>query len=142
MNIEITNFEENDREQLRQIYMEVRQTNFNWLEKESFNSSSFDKDTEGEFILVAKSNSKIVGFASIWLKDNFLHHLYIQNHFQRKGIGTKLLDRAIEFSNSEITLKCLKKNKIAVKFYLKNGWKPLSEGTSDEGAYVLFKYPV
>lgn len=81
LKIEIAHFEENDREQLKLIYLEVRQTNFTWLSQESFRLSSFDKDTEGEIILVAKVDNKIVGFASLWRQDNFLHHLYVSNSF-------------------------------------------------------------
>ncbi|OBX26072.1 hypothetical protein A9996_07070 [Gelidibacter algens] len=140
MKIEITHFEENDREQLKLMYLEVRQTNFTWLSKESFNLSSFDKDTDGEFILVAKVKNEIVGFVSVWLNDNFLHNLYISNDFQRKGIGRILLNSAIELVNSDLTLKCLKKNVLGVRFYLKQEWEPVSEGVSNEGEYIVFKY--
>lgn len=140
MKIDITKFQESDREQLRQLYKEVRLTNFTWLEPEFIESSSFDKDTEGEFILIAKIDNEIVGFTSIWLDDNFLHHLYIKNHFQRRGIGTMLLNLTTKKIDSNITLKCLKKNEMAINFYLKNGWKLKSKGTSTEGKYILFEY--
>ncbi len=141
LKIEITDFEEKDREQLKRIYLEVRQANFTWLLQESFNLSDFDKDTEGESILVARVENEIAGFASVWLNDNFLHHLYVTNHYQRKGIGMLLLNKVMEITNSDITLKCLKKNNPAIKFYLKQGCQSVSEGVSNEGAYVLFKYP-
>nr|WP_281502541.1 GNAT family N-acetyltransferase [Arenibacter sp. F20364] len=140
MEIEITGFNENHRERLAQIYLEVRQTNFSWLDPESLIPSSFDQDTEGEFILVAKVDYKIVGFVSVWSKDNFIHHLYISNHFQNKGIGSRLLNSVINRANSDLTLKCLIKNRSALNFYLKQGWKPVSEGLSNEGEYILFKY--
>lgn len=139
MNIEIKQFVEKDREQLRQLYLDVRQSTFTWMSRDSFNLASFDEDTAGEFILVAKMGHQIVGFASVWLQDNFLHHLYIVHPFQGKGIGTRLLNRVIELSNSDVTLKCLKKNERAVKFYLEKGWKARSEGNSNEGAFILFQ---
>jgi GNAT superfamily N-acetyltransferase len=142
LKIEITHFKENDRERLKLIYFEVRQTNFTWLSQESFNISSFDSDTEGESILVAKVDNEIVGFTSVWLPENFLHHLYVSNPFQGKGIGTLLLNSVIEMASSDITLKCLKKNKLGIKFYLKQGWESVSEGESNEGRYVLFRYQV
>ncbi|MCM4153924.1 N-acetyltransferase [Arenibacter sp. N53] len=140
MEIEIKDFEESDREKLRQIYLEVRQTNFNWLDQESFRLSSFDKDTEGEYILVAKVDNEIVGFTSLWLKDNFIHHLYISKPFQRKGIGTELLNRVIEKLGSNVSLKCLIKNELGINFYLKHGWQPIGKGRSIEGEYISFKY--
>ncbi|WP_372753820.1 GNAT family N-acetyltransferase, partial [Mariniflexile sp.] len=77
---------------------------------------------------------------SIWVKDNFLHHLYISNEFQSKGIGTQLLNSVIERANADMTLKCLKKNKLGIKFYQKHGWTSVSQGESNEGNYILFKY--
>ncbi|AYN66374.1 N-acetyltransferase [Euzebyella marina] len=140
MKIEITDFSEEDREPLRHIYYEVRKTNFTWLPEEFLKLSSFDKDTEGESILVAKVNNEIVGFASIWSQDNFLHHLYVSNKFQGLGIGTRLLNHIIENSSADLTLKCLKNNHGALNFYLKNGWESISEGQSEEGDFILFKY--
>ena len=142
MEIEIIDFNESHRERLGQIYLEVRQTNFNWLDPESLTTSSFDKDTEGEFILVAQVDNEIAGFVSVWSADNFVHHLYVSNHGQNKGIGSRLLNSLIEKATSDLTLKCLVKNKLAINFYLKKGWKPVSEGPSDEGDYILFKYRV
>jgi|TARA_R110001583_G_scaffold1867_11_gene14273 GNAT superfamily N-acetyltransferase len=142
MKVEISDFEENDRTRLQQIYFEVRNSTFAWLPKDSVDKSSFNQDTEGEYILVAKVGAEIVGFASIWLQDSFLHHLYISKHYQRKGIGTLLLNKIIEKANSDLSLKCLKQNKSGVHFYLKSGWVAVSEGTSNEGEYILFKYPI
>lgn len=139
MKITISNFKENDKEALSQIYFNVRHANFIWLEH---GLSSFNQDTAGEFILVARVDDEIVGFASVWLMDNFLHHLYIANHFQRKGIGTMLLNRIIKNSDSDVTLKCLKRNSLGIKFYRKRGWESISEGTSNEGEYILFKYRI
>lgn len=63
-----------------------------------------------------------------------------QIHFQGRGVGTLLLNSVVESVNSDITLKCLKNNKLGIKFYLKKGWESVSEGESDEGGYILFKY--
>lgn len=137
MNIHITAFEENDREELRRIYKEVRASTFTWLNQQVIDLASFDQDTAGEFIWVAKINAEIVGFISVWLEDSFIHHLYIKDSFQHKGIGTKLLNHIRETIKAEMTLKCLEKNKAALNFYLKNGWKPRAKGISDEGTFLL-----
>lgn len=142
MKVGITDFEENDRVRLQQIYFEVRNSNFTWLPKESFHKSSFNQDTEGEYILVAKVGKEIVGFVSVWSQDNFLHHLYISNNFQRKGIGTLLLNKIIEKASSDLSLKCLKQNKLGIHFYLKSGWEAISKGISKDGEYILFKYHI
>ena len=142
MKVEISDFEENDRALLQQIYFEVRNSTFTWLPKDSVDKSSFNQDIEGEYILVAKVGAEIVGFASIWLQDSFLHHLHISKHYQRKGIGTLLLNKIIEKANSDLSLKCLKQNKSGVHFYLKSGWEAISKGISKDGEYILFKYHI
>ena len=140
MNVTITEFNEGDREALRKIYLEVRQRNFVWLNGTSFKLSSFDADTSGEYIMVARVHDKIAGFVSVWREDNFIHHLYVDNKYQNKGIGTQLLDKVNPTLQRPITLKCIKSNTQAIRFYLRNGWQPKSEAISEDGAYVLFEY--
>lgn len=135
----IKEFEEQNREALRKLYLEVRKTNFVWLSKEARATASFDADTEGELLLVAWLKGRIVGFISIWLPDNFIHHLYVDNAYQRKGIGKQLLDKTIPIIGLPATLKCMKANPAALRFYTRNGWTAREEGITDEGAFVLFQ---
>ncbi len=102
--------------------------------------ASFDDDTAGEEILVASINNQPVGFISIWLPDSFLHHLYILPSHQRQGIGKALIQKAQEMVEEPLTLKCLDLNEGAMNFYLNNGWKKVSQGTSNEGKYTLLKF--
>ena len=140
MNVTITEFEEGDREVLRKIYLQVRQTSFFSMNDASFKPSSFDTDTSGEYIMVARVHDKIAGFVSVWREDNFIHHLYVDNKYQNKGIGTQLLDKVNPTLQRPITLKCIKSNTRAIRFYLRNGWHPKSEAMSEDGAYILFEY--
>ncbi len=117
----------------------MRKTNFVWLGKEARVTASFDADIEGELLLVAWLNERIVGFISIWLPDNFIHHLYVDNAYQRKGIGKQLLDKTISIIGLPATLKCMKDNPGALRFYTRNGWTAKEEGITDEGAFVLFQ---
>jgi ribosomal protein S18 acetylase RimI-like enzyme len=139
LQVQITKFVEADRRELTAIYQTVRQDTFTWVDKNLFELSSFDKDTQGELIWVAKIGSEIVGFISVWNEDNFIHHLYIKRHYQRCGIGTMLLKKVTDENDTAATLKCLKDNKAGVDFYLKNGWEVKSEGLSDEGPYLLLE---
>jgi ribosomal protein S18 acetylase RimI-like enzyme len=140
MNLSIATIKESDLEDLRNLYLRVRQRNFVWLNEAALNSSSFDKDTEGEHILVAKIEDEIVGFVSGWLPDNFVHHLFIENKYQNKGIGKQLLTSMIAGLNSPVRLKCIKSNSSAIRFYLRNGWLFKSEGVSEEGEFILLEY--
>ena len=132
---------ETDYPALRVIYLLSRKETFNWVDPLSFYPDDFDKHTEGEKILVAESQNKIAGFVSVWMPDNFIHHLYLHPEYTNRGIGKMLLAAAIEIANKPLTLKCLINNRYALKFYKKQGWRHLSDGISEDGAYYLLIYP-
>ena len=123
---------------LQRIFLEVRQKTFYWLDTQNYNLTDFDHETQGEFVLVAVFNDKVVGFISLWLSGNFIHHFYIDDEFQQHKIGTKLLEEAIQIMKTPITLKCLEKNIRAIEFYKKRGFVATDKGISDHGEYISF----
>ena len=139
MEFEISEFKEEDRAELRLLYSEVRKETFGWIGTQNLDKDTFDADTKGEEIIVAKTEGKIAGFISIWLPDNFIHHLYIRKEYRRKGLGEKLIHEVKSKLRKPLTLKCLVDNVIAVKFYQKNGWEAKSTGISDHGVFILFE---
>ncbi|NIJ54882.1 GNAT family N-acetyltransferase [Dyadobacter arcticus] len=137
--IEIWPIKEPDKPILRQLYEEIRAQTFTWLTKEQLETGTFDEDTAGEKILVARFEGNIVGFISVWEADRFIHHLYVRKPYQGQGIGQLLVLAAQSDIRGIITLKCLVRNRQAVKFYIKNGWKERSRGVSEQGGYILFE---
>jgi ribosomal protein S18 acetylase RimI-like enzyme len=125
---------------LQRIFLEVRQKTFYWLDTQDYNLTDFDHETEAEFVLVAVYNNKVVGFISLWLPGNFIHHFYIDEYYQQHQIGTKLLDEVILIMNSPITLKCLEKNTKAIEFYKKRGFVATDKGVSEHGEYISFAH--
>jgi len=123
---------------LQRIFLEVRQKTFYWLNTQNYNLTDFDYETETEFVLVALFDGKVVGFISIWLPGNFIHHFYIDSEYQQHKIGSKLLEEGIQIMATPITLKCLEKNKGAIEFYKKSGFVTTEKGVSDHGDYILF----
>ncbi|WP_439555993.1 GNAT family N-acetyltransferase [Dyadobacter sp.] len=138
--VTFTRFKETDRAELAALYEQVMRETFYWFDEARLNEVSFDDDTESEFIVVARVGEKLAGFASVWLPDNFIHHLYIDSAFQGMGIGKALLGNVVKRLQGNATLKCLVLNSRAVQFYKKNGWKQISMGDSDDGEYILFAY--
>ena len=124
---------------LRELYLKVRQTTFTWADPRKFNILDFDRDTEGETILAAIRNKAIIGFISIWLVDNFIHHLYIDEKYQKIGVGTALLKAALNRTKFPVRLKCLEKNTGAIAFYKKNGFCEKGGGVTEEGPFILFE---
>lgn len=137
MNIFVREFEEADREALRLLYVASRNATFTWNTIESHQAIDFDAHTEGEKILVALVNGEIVGFASIWEPESFLHNLFVHPSSTRKGVGQALLASCAKYFTKTPTLKCLKANVNATQFYTSQGWSTLREETGPTGPYFL-----
>lgn len=137
--VKITAIKKNDYKTLRTLFLTERRRSFSWLDPSQFQLNDFDRDTKGELIFVAHDNGIPIGFISIWMKDLFIHHLYIDQQHQGKNIGTELLKTAITQTHLPITLKCLEKNIKAINFYLKKGFVAKERGQSEHGDYILFE---
>lgn len=124
---------------LRTIFLKERQRIFTEQDTSEFKLEDFDKQTQGEYILSALIDDIPVGFISIWMPNNFIHHLYVDNAYQGKNIGTQLLKAAIQKTAFPITLKCLVSNTKAIDFYLRKGFVEKSRGQSGNGTYILFE---
>ncbi|BDR18021.1 GNAT family N-acetyltransferase [Vibrio sp. STUT-A16] len=124
---------------VKKLYLESRLATFTWLDTVEFDLSDFERDTEGESIWVAIESNKVIGFVSIWVPENFIHHLFVSPRNLRGGVGLKLLDLAKQ-RYRRLSLKCLSQNDNAIEFYLSQGFT-IAE-TLDNGAesYHLMKW--
>lgn len=135
--IEIRKQQSSDIDSLRKIFYDIRNDEFEWVEKNSISLVDYDKSTLDEYVLVATVSEKVVGFISIWEPDNFIHNLFVSKEFRKHGIGDKLITEAINIFAKPMTLKCVKNNYNAVKFYLSHGWVIKSEEFGAEGPYYV-----
>ncbi|MBO9583818.1 MAG: GNAT family N-acetyltransferase [Flavobacterium sp.] len=135
----ITEFRNIDLQALRKLFLTERQRTFTDQDTSEFKLEDFDKQTQGEYILTALIDDIPVGFISIWMSNNFIHHLYVASPYQGKNIGTELLKAAIQKTTFPITLKCLVSNTKAIAFYIKKGFVEKSRGHSGNGTYILFE---
>lgn len=135
MNIRVANKE--DYPDLRMIYLESRNKNFHWATSEEMTLEDFDKHTEEEYIILAEEDHHILGFASLYLPDNFIHNLFVHPEFMGKGVGGILLKASIEKMNKPLRLKCVSENHQAMKFYERNGWKKEVEEGEKEKYWVM-----
>jgi len=78
-----------------------------------------------------------MGFVSIYLPENFIHHLFIAPQYQNLGVGTALLKHAEDIITATAYLKCLTANKAAIDFYQRHAWKINHAGHSEDGDYYL-----
>lgn len=139
-NIKIRKMLKGDIKYLREIFYNVRKDNFNWINRRSLSLLDLDKSIIGEEVFVAYIENEVIGFCSVWVEDKFIHNLFIKPSFQGKGVGKSLIDEVYNEYGDELTLKCVKANKKAVDFYIKNSWEILEEGFSDDGEYYLMAY--
>jgi GNAT superfamily N-acetyltransferase len=140
MNIQIREFEEADREALRRLFMESRNASFVWAPAGAHSLDDFDRMTRGERILVATLEGVPIGFASLWEPESFLHNLFVHPVFQSRGAGGALLAACDQYFSGTPTLKCLKANDRAVRYYLSKGWQVKGDGESPDGTYFLMMH--
>ena len=139
-NIYIRKTIQTDKEELRKIYLEVRQNEFNWVDNALATLTDFDSCTDGEAVFTAIVNNKIAGFISVWEPDKFIHNLFVSKDFRKMGVGKALLNVAVKNYGVPLTLKCVKENTKSVDFYLANGWGIKKEEIGSEGPYYLMTY--
>ncbi|MGR6831527.1 hypothetical protein [Aliivibrio wodanis] len=60
--MEITKMRESNVARLRELYLDVRQGAFSWLNTENYLLSDFERDAKGESIYVAMEGEEILGF--------------------------------------------------------------------------------
>ena len=125
--IQIREMTTQDKPRLRQLYLESRLETFYWDDPELMHIEDFDRDTEDEFIFVAESQQKIIGFISLYVPDNFIHCLFVDSGFKGQGAGHLLLEKAKQQLQRPLKLKCLSRNTPALAFYEKEGWEKVHE---------------
>lgn len=137
--MKIREIRKSDLDSLRNIFLKERQTTFSWVDSATYSLQDFDIETKGEYILTAISDNIAIGFISVWAEDNFIHHLYVEQKYHGKGIGTQLLKAVLNRSDFPVTLKCLENNTQAVNFYKNKGFIEKERGQSEQGTYILFQ---
>lgn len=137
--VNIIEFRESDRVALQKLYLKVRKETFVWKKQTNFSLSDFDKETQGEYILTAFYEDKVIGFISVWMPNKFVHHLYVDKAFQKQRIGKFLLEIIINKIGFPLRLKCLEKNTQAISFYSKLGFTEKEKGGVANDSYILFE---
>ncbi len=136
--MQIRPYQEADRPFLRTLYLASRKDTWTWMDTENLQLEDFDRATLGETVIVAVRDGKLVGFASIFTQENFLHNLFVDPAVKGTGVGSALLHAVEAMFTGTGSLKCLIKSESSVEFYLAKGWKIIAEGESPKGNYYLF----
>lgn len=110
-----------------------------WLPEQG-RATDFASSSKGEQVYVATArDEQIVGFVSVQAKSAVIHHLYVHPDFRSQGVGYSMLLSLREWLPTPWQLKCVLKNQQALAFYLKNGWREVGKGESEDGAFVVLE---
>lgn len=126
--IKIRYYKNKDFPQLEQLLKDTG-IYYQALDKKNILKKKIDYDPES--IIVAEDNKKICGTVFIiydpWAP--FIFHLGVHPDYQRKGLGSKLMEKAEgilkERGTIIPTLFVEEENQEVVDFYKKRGWKVL-----------------
>ena len=133
--------EPKDVARLAQIFWDCRQAGFEWLEHQTMRRDDFQRETEGELVVVAvDENQLILGYVSVWTPENFIHHLFVHPEHQRRGVGPGLIQSLFARVQGPYRLKCGVQNVRALRFYEREGWQQIQRGTGPDGEYLLLEF--
>jgi GNAT superfamily N-acetyltransferase len=126
---------------LAELFLETRRETFGGGDPAQFQLTDFAEQTAGETIhLAADASGCLLGFISVWLPDQFVHHLFVSRCHQRQGVGTLLLRSLESWFPLPYRLKCLCTNASALAFYRNLGWQKESLGSDALGDYWVLRY--
>lgn len=116
----IREFKETDLNSIMRLWLETNITAHNFID-ENYWIGNYDQVRQMMLkatIYIYEENS-IKGFTG--LSGNYIAGIFVESNSQSKGIGKALLDH-IKERNKELFLHVYKKNKRAVRFYLREGF--------------------
>ncbi len=102
--------------------------------------ADFRRKTKGEDFWVADNDGRIVGLATLWTPERFVHYLVVDPKWRRKGIGRDLLLMAADVLGGAFELKCAPDHAEARRFYDRFGMTAAEERLDETPPYVRYRY--
>ncbi len=140
--IEITEARNEDAREIADLHIAARRIAMPYL-REPFT----EDETRGWFASIVDDRSKawwvarhagqIVGY--MFLHAQYLDHLYVRSRWQRRGIGSLLLDKAKALSPRRLELSAFQRNTAARAFYEAQGFHIVgcTDGQNSEHEHVV-----
>lgn len=115
------------------LYERVLRATFTWVPLDRRQAADFVAAAQDEEVYLAAEGERLLGVASLYRPDSFLHSLFVEA--RGLGVGKALLDHVAESADGPLHLKCQLPNMRAQAFYAREGFRPVEEGC-DPGASV------
>jgi GNAT superfamily N-acetyltransferase len=126
---------------LQRLYADIR-GRAEWLPPAARMNADFAKESAGELVIVAVAPDGILdGLIAVWEQQTFVHHLYVRERARRRGVASALLESLRIRMPRPWSLKCLRSNFDALRFYRRLGWVSIAAGSSGDGVYELLQWP-
>lgn len=87
-------------------------------------------------VFIYEDNNETKGFIGI-LNHEFIGALFVDKNSQGLGIGSKLIDYALNKYN-KLNLAVYKDNENAVKFYINKGFKIINEQQNEDSGFIEY----
>lgn len=115
------------------LYERVLRATFTWIPAEQHQAADFIAAAQDEEVYLAVDGERLLGVASLYRPDSFLHSLYVE--VRGLGVGKALLDHVADEADGPLHLKCQLPNTRAQAFYVREGFRAVEEGR-DPGASI------
>ena len=127
----IRDFKSTDIEQIMKIWLNANITAHHFIDSSYWVNSyaTVNEILPQATVYVYSSSGQIQGF--LGLNEDYIEGIFVDSEYQSKGIGSQLLHYAKERHN-KLLLNVYKRNERAVMFYLREGFKILTEQIEEE----------
>jgi GNAT superfamily N-acetyltransferase len=110
------------------LYERASRQTFTWFAAETIRAETFLADCVEEEVYVAVSGGDVVGLASFYRPDDFLHSLFVDEAWRGQGVGSALFAQVAALAQGPLSLKVQKLNTRAVAFYAARGLVVIEDG--------------
>ncbi len=127
----IEQLDKKDINQIMDIWLQVNKKTHNYIPEKYWedNVEYVKEEILKAKVYVYKNNNEVCGF--IGLVNTYIAGIFVKEKYQSKGIGKKLM-KACQSEYTILTLSVYEKNKRAIEFYKKAGFKIAKEETNKE----------
>jgi GNAT superfamily N-acetyltransferase len=132
--LEVRRIRRDEIDETGRMWQRSQRAAYTWFRPEQFHpledALAYFRNTicEGRNVWVARYQGEVVGVLA--LDGEFLDHLFVDPDHQGRGIGSRLLEKAMSLNPERLKLVTLQRNQRARRFYEKRGFVVTKRGTS------------